>query len=646
MASKGVDRDPRFGQEPAARKLVGVPADEQWSRGMYMIGQVAALREARCTLAQLHQEVSDGSARRLAAAVRPAAAAAPAAPRPADVAIVGMACILPGAAELRTFWSNVLKKVDAITEVPADRWDWHAYFDPARRARDKIYSRWGGFIDDMPFDPAAFGMPPSSLPSIEPFQLLTLLVIRAALQDAGYLDRPFARERTSVMLGAGGGGADLTSGYMVRSSLPSLFGADTAALIDRLGDKLPEWTEDSFAGILMNVAAGRVANRFDLGGVNYTVDAACASSLAAVYLAVRDLEARTSDVAIVGGVDAIQNPFAFLCFSKTQALSPTGRCRTFDEQGDGIAISEGFAAVVMKRLEDAERDGDRIYAVIRGVGGASDGRDRSLTAPRPDGQVRALRRAYAQAGFSPATVGLIEAHGTGTAAGDQAEVQALTAFFDEAGAARQGCAIGSIKSMIGHAKAAAGVAGLMKTALALHHRVLPPTIGVTRPNPKANFPESPFYVNTETRPWVHGSEANPRRAGVSAFGFGGTNFHVVAEEYTGSFARAEDTPLDPWPAELLAWRGRSRSEILGAVVGLIESLGRGARPRLADLAYTTGLLAAPGRPRGPTLAVVATGLDDLVEKLQAARDLLRGEGRAFAGTRPAGGPLRRDAPGR
>ncbi len=187
----------------------------------------------------------------------------------------------------------------------------------------------------------------------------------------------------------------------------------------------------------MNVAAGRIANRFDLGGANYTVDAACASSLAAVNLAVRELQTGTSDMVVVGGIDTIQNPFAYLCFSKTQALSPTGRCRPFDAEADGIAISEGFAAVVLKRLADAERDGDRIYAVIQGVGAASDGRDRSLTAPRPEGQMRALRRAYAQAGFSPATVGLVEAHGTGTVAGDRAEVEALSAVFSEAGAARQ-----------------------------------------------------------------------------------------------------------------------------------------------------------------------------------------------------------------
>jgi acyl transferase domain-containing protein/NAD(P)-dependent dehydrogenase (short-subunit alcohol dehydrogenase family) len=548
----------------------------------------------------------------------------PAVPPPAAVAIVGMGCILPGASDLQAFWANIVNKFDAITEVPADRWDWRQYFDPDRTARDKIYSRWGGFIRDVPFDPALFGIPPSSLRSIEPFQLLALAVVRAALEDAGYLERPFPRERTSVILGAGGGGSDLTAGYIFRSCLPSLFGGDAPSLTDRLGGNLPAWTEDSFPGLLMNVAAGRVANRFDLGGVNCTVDAACASSLAAVYLAVRDLEARTSDVVVVGGVDGIQNPFAFLCFSKTQALSPTGRCRTFDAQGDGIAISEGFGAVVMKRLEDAERDGDHIYAVIRGVGGSSDGRDRSMTAPRPEGQVRALERGYSQAGFSPATVGLIEAHGTGTVAGDQAEVQALTAFFSQAGAGLQNCAVGSVKSMIGHTKATAGVASLIKVALSLNHRVLPPTLGVNRPNPKANFPTSPFYVNTETRPWILAETTHPRRAGVSAFGFGGTNFHIVLEEYTGRFLPDRRAPLDPWPAELFVWRGRTREEVLGQITRLVDILGHGARPRLSDLAYTTVRLAGVADVKQTSLAVVASSLDDLIGKIRSAQDLLRG----------------------
>src|SRR5205085_9601825 len=213
-------------------------------------------------------------------------------------------------------------------------------------------------------------------PSIDPFQLLTLEVVNQALKDAGYQDRPFNRERTSVILGASGGVGDLGFRYGIRAGLPMYFDSVSEGTLSRL----PEWTEDSFAGVLMNVAAGRVANRLDLGGANFTVDAACASSLAAIYLAVRELETGASDMVLAGGVDTMQGPFAYVAFSKTQALSPQGRCRTFDESADGIAISEGLAMVVLKRRQDAERDGDRIYAVIRGIGASSDGRDKGLTA--------------------------------------------------------------------------------------------------------------------------------------------------------------------------------------------------------------------------------------------------------------------------
>ncbi|HMM40682.1 MAG TPA: beta-ketoacyl synthase N-terminal-like domain-containing protein, partial [Thermomicrobiales bacterium] len=619
IASKGVDRNPDYGRDPAAPKLIAMDSDAQWARGMYMIGQVAALREQVIPMAALHASVSAGSAEVLERVAMPEKHDKPSQP-PARIAVVGIGSILPGAPDAETFWANVVDKVDAVTEIPASRWDWRQYYDPDRSKPDKIYSKWGGFIDDVLFDPVEFGMPPRSLQSIEPFQLLGLLVVKAALEDAGYATRPFDRERTSVVLGAGGGGADLTAGYMVRSRLPLLFG-DSATDVNQNADGLlPEWTEDSFPGLLMNVASGRIANRFDFGGANFTVDAACASSLAAVYLAIRDLQTGNSDMAIVGGVDAIQNPFAYLCFSKTQALSPTGRCRPFDAGADGIAISEGFAAMVLKRLDDAERDGDRIYAVIQGVGAASDGRDRSMTAPRPEGQMRALDRAYAHAGYSPATVGLFEAHGTGTVAGDQAEVEALATVLERSGAATQGSALGSVKSMIGHTKATAGVAGLMKAALALHHRVLPPTLGVTRPNPKADFPHSPLYVNSETRPWIR-SGSHPRRAGVSAFGFGGTDFHLALEEYQGDFLGGPAAMVGRMPAELLIWRGNSRGDLTTAVDRLLAQLDAGATPSLADLAYSLYLdLPKAG---GPTLAIVAESLGDLAAKLRVAREVIQ-----------------------
>ncbi|MFQ6040564.1 MAG: type I polyketide synthase, partial [Candidatus Poribacteria bacterium] len=434
-------------------------------------------------------------------------------------------------------------------------------------------------------------------------------------------------------MGAGGGAADLGQKYGIRSALPTFFGDTSPEIMSHFEEVLPEWTEDSFAGILMNVAAGRVANRFDLGGENYTVDAACASSLAAVHLAVKELETGNSDVVIVGGADTMQGAFAYTCFSKTLALSPRGRCCTFDESADGIVLGEGVAMLVLKRLADAERDGDKIYAVIKGVGASSDGRDKSMTAPRPEGQALALQRAYQKANISPATVGLIEAHGTGTVVGDQAEIQALCKVFnseirpplppntggESPKSEFQWCAIGSVKSMIGHTKCAAS---LIKAALALHHKVLPPTLNVNKPNSRANFEDSPFYVNTETRPWINENE-HPRRAGVSAFGFGGTNFHVVLEEYTDDYPGATNntTALQEWPSELFLFSGDSRREILEAVNSVEKPLSCGAKPTLRDLSYTLSQLyenppfEKGGNKGGLRLALVATSLEDFHQKL-------------------------------
>ena len=323
----------------------------------------------------------------------------PAVPPQADIAIIGMSCILPGAPDLETLWANILGKVDAVSEVPIERWNPDLMYDADPSTPDRVYSRWGGFIAPVAFNPMALGIPPKALGSIEPFQLLALLTAQNALADAGYANRPFGRERTSVILGAGGGGGDRAVGYTVRSMLPSLLGRNHPELERELSERLPEWTEDSFAGILMNVAAGRIANRLDLGGTNYTVDAACASSLAAISLAVKELQAGTSDMVLAGGVDALQNPFSYLCFAKTRALSARGRCRPLDASADGIAISEGFATIVLKRREDAERDGDRIYAIIRGVG-ASLRRARQ----EPDGAAARGPDARAPAGLRPGTL--------------------------------------------------------------------------------------------------------------------------------------------------------------------------------------------------------------------------------------------------
>ncbi len=577
VAAKGVDR-----AEGAGTPLVEIHPYDQHDRGVYMLGQVAALRERVVTISELHRTITRSSKAWLERVEVEKGGEPAEVSRPSEVAIVGMAAIMPGAEDVRTFWENTLRGVDAITEIPADRWDWRDNYDPDPKAPDKIMSRWGGFIPEIPFDPLRYGMPPSSVPSIEPMQLLTLEVVRRAIEDAGYRDRPFARERTAVVLGAGGGAAQLAMGYAVRSYLPLIERA-TGEELSSCRTLLPEWTEDSFPGILLNVAAGRVANRFDLGGANYTVDAACGSSLAAAAMAVRELESGAADVVILGGADTVQNPFTYLAFSKSHAFSPKGRCRPFDASADGIVISEGVAALVLKRRADAERDGDRIYAVIQGLGASSDGRAKGLTAPRLEGQVSALRRAYAKAGVSPATVGYVEAHGTGTAAGDLSEVGALSRVFSDAGAATGSCALGSVKSLVGHTKCAAGLAGLINASLALYHKVLPPTIGVVSPNPRADFATSPFHLSTATRPWLHDGRVGPRRAGVSAFGFGGTNFHAVLEEYVRDPIPAPG-PWKTWPAELLVWNAEDREGLLGALDRFAMALEGPYAASLTDLA--------------------------------------------------------------
>src|ERR1039457_997557 len=515
--------------------------------------------------------------------------------KPFDVAIIGMGCLLPKAPNVRAFWANILNKVDAIGEIPKERFNIDLYYDPDRKAKDKIHSRWGGFLDPVPFDPMRYGIPPAALPSIDPLQLLALVTVDQALRDAGYHDRDFPRQKTAVILGLSGGLGDVGLQYAVRSMLQQFISKPPAELLQ----ELPEWTEDSFAGLLLNVAAGRVANRFDLGGVNFSVDAACASSLAAVYLAARELADHSRDMVIVGGVDTAQSPFGYLCFAKAQALSGRGRCRTFDETADGIAISEGVSMMVLKRLEDAERDGDRIYAVIKGVAGSSDGKGKSMTAPRLEGQILALQRAYARAGIRPSTVGLIEAHGTGTTLGDASELAAVDDVFLADGAAPQSCAIGSVKSMVGHTKSAAGITGLMKVALALYHKTLPATLHVEKPNPKLLEPGTPIFVNTETLPWIPPA-ATPRRGGVSAFGFGGTNFHAVLEEFQGDLRDPADVAqTEKWPAELYVWNDPTPADLHAGTLG--RAVSGSAQTRLA---------------------IVATSPEDLRAKLTKAKAAL------------------------
>jgi polyketide-type polyunsaturated fatty acid synthase PfaA len=456
------------------------------------------------------------------------------------VAIIGQAALFAKAASLTEYWDNILNKIDGITDVPDSRWNINDYYDPDPQAVDKTYFKKGGFIPDIEFDPLEFGLPPNLLEVTDSSQLLGLVVARDAMEDAGYgQEREFNREETGVVLGVAGGQkliADLSARLqypiwqrVLRSS--GISEEDTELIIEKIKLAYTPWNENAFPGLLGNVIAGRIANRLDLGGMNTVVDAACASSLAAVKTAISELVEGRAEMMITGGVDADNSPFTYLCFSKTPAFSPSQKIRPFDEESDGMLIGEGLGMMVLKRLDDAERDGDRIYAIIRGIGSSSDGRYKSIYAPRPAGQSLAIQRAYNEAGFPPQSIGLLEAHGTGTKAGDPAEFQGLNSVFGSPNGQSQTIAIGSVKSQVGHTKAAAGAASMIKVALALHQKVLPPTINVEKPSSALGIEESYFYINSEARPWFSSGAENPRRAAVSSFGFGGTNFHTVLEEY-------------------------------------------------------------------------------------------------------------------
>ena len=455
----------------------------------------------------------------------------------APLAIIGIGCLFPQANDPDAYWSNITEGIDAISDIPPTHWQIADYYDRDPKSPDMTYGQRGGFISPVPFNPMEFNIPPNIMEAIDTSQLLGLVAAGHALKDAGYgAERDYDRSRASVILGVTGTlelviplGARL--GHPIWRQALKEAGVDetvAADVVQRISDSYVPWQENSFPGLLGNVVAGRISKQYDLGGTNCVVDAACASSFSALHLASMELASGKADMVVTGGIDTFNDIFMYMCFSKTPALSPTGNAKPFDAAADGTILGEGLGIVVIKRLADAERDGDKIYAVIRGVGSSSDGKGDAIYAPNAAGQKKALINAYNRAGVTPDSIGLLEAHGTGTKVGDAVEVNALRDVFGEA--ETPWCSLGSVKSQIGHTKAAAGAAGLIKAALALHHKVLPPTIKVEKPLEEVSAGRTPFYLTTEKRPWLSRGTA-PRRAGVSAFGFGGSNFHVVLEEY-------------------------------------------------------------------------------------------------------------------
>jgi acyl transferase domain-containing protein/NAD(P)-dependent dehydrogenase (short-subunit alcohol dehydrogenase family) len=463
------------------------------------------------------------------------------------VAIVGVGAILPDAPNVSAFWDNIKKGRYSVTDVQPDRWDPNLYYDPDPKAPDKTYSKIGGWVREYSWDPMKWhlAIPPRVADAMDGGQKWGVACTREALEDYGYPKRPLDPDRTAVILGNAMAGEkhyltalriyfpecarDLESAEHFAALPQDVRHEILRELHDRMAKHLPEVTEDTMPGELSNCIAGRIANIFNFHGPNYICDAACASAMAAISSALEGLIEHHFDAVITGGIDRNMGAPSYVKFCKIGALSATGT-RPYAQGADGFVMGEGAALFLMKRLADAERDGDQIYAVIRGMGGSSDGKGKGITAPNPAGQRLAVQRAWEIAGLSPATATYIEGHGTSTRVGDVVEVQSMADVLKQSNIPTHSVAIGSVKSNFGHLKSAAGAAGLLKATLALHEKVLPPSVHCERPNPDIDFAHSPLFVNTELREWTAPADG-VRRAGLSAFGFGGTNFHAVLEEY-------------------------------------------------------------------------------------------------------------------
>jgi acyl transferase domain-containing protein/phosphopantetheinyl transferase len=458
-----------------------------------------------------------------------------------DVAIVGLSCVFPRAANVRQFWSNLANGVDAIDTPPPGRWSECANFQLPADHEAFLPTNRGGFLPtDLPFDPVRFGVLPNLVRHGDPDQFLMLHVIDEALHDARIAPDSPLRQRTDVIIGRGGYSTGKMTELTLRAEVchtvlellerhsPDVIGPRRQDMEAYLRSTLTPRAADNVSTAIPNITASRTANRLNLRGAAYTIDAACASSLLAVEQAMARLRTRQCDLAVASGVFLNLTQTFLYVFAQIGALSPSGVIRPFDRRADGLLAGEGGGAVVLKRLGDAIRDGDAIYAILKGVGSASDGREVDVLAPSCPGQVQALANAYADAGVERDTIGYLELHGTGTLLGDLTELATIKTFFGTVREPATARAMGSVKSMIGHCMPAAGIAALIKTALALSNKILPPSLHCEEPRPELK--DAPFYLITQTRPWVHNPSHGPRRAGVNAFGFGGINAHLVLEE--------------------------------------------------------------------------------------------------------------------
>ncbi len=521
------------------------------------------------------------------------------------IAIIGMGCRFPGAKNPEAFWELLCNGVDAITEVPASRWDNELFYDPDISKPGKTNSRWGGFLEQVDrFDPNFFGISPRETQTMDPQQRLLLELAWEALEDAGQPPAELAGTPTGVFMGVSS-----FDYYELIAQNPSNFSTYTGT------------------GNLNCINANRLSYFFDFHGPSMAIDTACSSSLVAVHLACQSLWSGESSLALVGGVHMVTSPWMSVAYAQGGFMAADGRCKTFDAKADGYVRSEGAGLVILKPLSQALANKDRIYALVKGSAVNQDGYSNGLTAPNPLAQEAVLRAAYKNAGISPGDVQYIEAHGTGTKLGDPMEMKALGAVLSQDRAPGDYCAVGSAKTNIGHLEAPAGIAGLIKVALSLYYRQIPPSLNFTEPNPYIKFDEIPLRVQETLTPWPE--KSMPAYAGVSSFGFGGTNSHVVlAEVENKELLRGNPPPTPPKegsteekpkerPVHLLTLSAKTQEALEQLVTGYENHLKKHSELAIGDVCYTANVGRTHFQYR---LAVVTQSTKQLQEQLKGAAE--------------------------
>lgn len=512
------------------------------------------------------------------------------------IAIVGMSGVMPQSEDLEEYWDNLKNARDMIEVIPRDRWNWEEFYGNPMKEENKSNSKWGGFMKEVDkFDPLFFGISPKEAGMMDPQQRIFLEMVWKAIEDSGHKVSDLAGTKTGLFVGAA------TNDY--------------TDLMNRRQIALDGYTA---SGNSHSILVNRVSFLLNLRGPSAPIDTACSSSLVALHRAIESIHTGSSDMAIVGGVQVMLTPSAYISFGMAGMLSDDGKCKTFDKRANGYVRGEGVGAIFLKPLAAAEADGNHIYALVKATAENHGGRVTALTAPNPNAQTELLLEAYQKAHIDPSTVGYIECHGTGTSLGDPIEIQALKKAFSELYkkhnkvlASNPHCALGSVKTNIGHLETAAGIAGILKVLLAIKHQEIPASLHFEEINPYISLTDSPFYIVNKTKPWnaIAGADGKslPRRAGISSFGFGGANAHIVLEEYI-----THDRPTLNVPQDYLVILSAKNEERLSAYAEQLQRFIQKNPTTLIDLAYTLQI----GRDEMPVrMAVVISDVEELQAKL-------------------------------